>query len=306
MRWADFLRRSGFRPDAVLGSGMEGTVVGLGDDLVAKIWHRRTAGELDALKRFYDAVAEADAGFSTPRIHQVLRLDGQLATVEPRLHGRPLRRAADDGWPVLGEAEVAAVIDVLAGLAGIEPTPGMGGLPVLEREAPFDTETTPFARSLAGLVERRVREFRGPLSARLPDVDAVATAVVAGLHRLEAGQRCLVHGDLIPANVLVDDAGRPRAVLDFGFLSTIGDPAFDAAVTASIYDMYGPRAAHKEAVLDEAVADRFGYPPARLAVYRAAYALATSNCFSASGSDGHFEWCMRMLERPQVREAVGL
>lgn len=50
-------------------------------------------------------------------------------------------------------------------------------------------------------------------------------------------------------------------MLDFGFMTTIGDPAFDAAITASIYDMYGPRAAENEAILDEAIADRFGYEP---------------------------------------------
>lgn len=96
------------------------------------------------------------------------------------------------------------------------------------------------------------------------------------------------------------------AVLDFGFLTTVGDPAFDAAVTASIFDMYGPRATATEALLDEALADRFGHDPARLAVHRAAYALVTGNCFSASGSDGHFAWCVRMLRRRDVRDALGL
>jgi hypothetical protein len=58
--------------------------------------------------------------------------------------------------------------------------------------------------------------------------------------------------------------------------------------------------------LDDAVADRFGYPTQLLAVYRAAYALVTSNCFSASGSDGHFAWCVRMLERADVLGALDL
>ena len=301
--WTDFLRRSGFRPTVVLGSGMEGTVVDVGDDLVAKIWRRRTARELEALKTFYDAVAAAGPGLRTPRIHQVLRLDDQLATVETRLHGSPLTGPADRGL-VLGDAAVSVITDVLAALAALPPQPGMGVLPVLEGEAPFDAEATPFAASLAGLVERRVKEFHQPLSARLAQLDAVASAVVDRLGELSAERLSLVHGDLIPANILVDGTARPQAVLDFGFLTTLGDPAFDAAVTASIFDMYGPHAAESEAVLDEAVADRFGYAPRRLAVYRAAYALVTSNCFSASGSDGHFEWCARMLERPQVLEAL--
>ena len=70
--WTEYLRRSGLEPRAVLGSGMEGTVVELGDDLVAKIWQRRPRGELEALQRFYEAVAAAAPGIRTPRILQVL------------------------------------------------------------------------------------------------------------------------------------------------------------------------------------------------------------------------------------------
>ena len=93
-----------------------------------------------------------------------------------------------------------------------------------------------------------------------------------------------MHGDLIPANVLVDEAGRPSAVIDFGFLTTAGDPAFDAAVTASIFDMYGPAARATEARLDA----RLDVDPERAGVHRAAYAVVTATCFSPTGEDGHF------------------
>ncbi|GAA2144744.1 hypothetical protein GCM10009844_18680 [Nocardioides koreensis] len=303
--WTELLRRSGLEPHSVLGSGMEGTVVALRGDRVAKIWQRRTLQELEALQRFYEAVTAAAPGIRTPRILQVLTLDGQHATVELRLRGRPLW-TADGSSPTLTDRDVSCVADVLAALASVDPDPDLGILPVLEGERAFEAATVPFARSLAELVRRRVERFRAPLLARLPELDALTAAVVDRLEGLEPGKVSLVHGDLIPANILVDDTTAPEAVLDFGFLTTLGDPAFDAAVTASIYDMYGPRAAETEAVLDEALTDRFGHRPERLAAYRAAYALTTSNCFSASGSDGHFEWCARMLERPAVRVALAL
>ena len=285
---------------------MEGTVIDLGDQLVAKIWHRRRLSELEGLKTFYDAVALANPALATPLIHRVLPLDGHFATVETLLEGKPLWSPTGSGSPVLDDAAIDAVTDVLGALAAVQPTPDMGVLPVLEGEAAFDAPSVPFARSLGRLVQRRVQKFHGPLSARLPDVDAIAAACVERLQGLEPGRSCLVHGDLIPANIHVDDVSRPLAVLDFGFLTTVGDPAFDAAITASIYDMYGARAAENEAILDRALTDRFGHLPERLAVHRAAYALVTSNCFSASGSDGHFEWCMRMLERSDVRDALGV
>ena len=179
MRWTDFLRQSGYRPNAVLGSGMEGTVIDLGDNLVAKIWHRRTASELQALQTFYEAVAHADASFDTPRIRQVLCLKGQFATVETLLSGRPLRVSTDSGSPDIGDDDVACVTDVLAALAAIEATADMGVLPILEDDAPFETEAMPFARSLAALVERRVEKFREPLLARLPELDVVVFGALA-------------------------------------------------------------------------------------------------------------------------------
>jgi aminoglycoside phosphotransferase (APT) family kinase protein len=41
---------------------------------------------------------------------------------------------------------------------------------------------------------------------------------------------------------MLDDQYRPLAVLDFGFLTTAGDPRLDAAITATVMNMYGPHA----------------------------------------------------------------
>lgn len=281
---------SALRSGEVLGSGMEGTVIALGPDLVAKVWHRRSAAELSTLQRFYGAVGAAGLPFATPSIHSIAEVDGKWATIEARLPGSPLTH---DPTP----SAVTGVSTVLAALAAVSPTPEMGILPILEGEPPFGT--APFASSLARLVERRVARFRAPLAAVLTDLDALTTSCISRLEALPEPKPALVHGDLIPMNIHVDESGNPVAVLDFGFLTAVGDPAFDAAITASIFDMYGPWAAKTEAILDEALAT----DPYRRSLYRAAYALATANCFSASGSDGHFAWCIRVLQRRDVREA---
>jgi hypothetical protein len=90
------------------------------------------------------------------------------------------------------------------------------------------------------------------------------------------------------------------AVLDFGFLSTVGDPAFDAAVTASIFEMYGPEARRVEQDIDAAISGRFGYLADRIILYRCAYALITSNAYDPQGRDGHFQWCVDILRRDEV------
>ena len=40
----------------------------------------------------------------------------------------------------------------------------------------------------------------------------------------------------------MDENLQPLAVLDFGFLTTAGDPRLDAAIAAAVADMYGPHA----------------------------------------------------------------
>jgi hypothetical protein len=34
--------------------------------------------------------------------------------------------------------------------------------------------------------------------------------------------------------------------------------------------------------------------------------MATSNAFTADGSDGHFSWCIAQLRRADISEALGL
>jgi aminoglycoside phosphotransferase (APT) family kinase protein len=87
------------------------------------------------------------------------------------------------------------------------------------------------------------------------------------------------------------------AVLDFGFLTTAGDPRFDAAIAAAVMNMYGPHAQAITDALTARLARDLGYPADVLLTYRAAYAVATANAFTPDGSDGHFAWCIGQLRR---------
>ena len=56
-----------------------------------------------------------------------------------------------------------------------------------------------------------------------------------------------------------------------------------------------------EHLLTQEVALRFGYPLEELTLYKAAYAIATSNAYDPEGRDGHFVWCVQLLQREAVR-----
>lgn len=105
---------------------------------------------------------------------------------------------------------------------------------------------------------------------------------------------------------LLDDSLEPMSMLDFGFLSTLGDPAFDASITSAIFEMYGPHARELDEQLTTTMQRAFGYDRDTCLSYRAVYALLTSNAYSPDGSDGHFRWCVELLGRQDVRDALGM
>lgn len=277
---------------------MEGAVHALGDDHVVKVWTHRGVAELERLRDF--AAAVALPGIATARIARVVPLEGGVATIETRLPGRPLRTTMDAAPRWVPDEAVEAVVTTLAALRAAPVSAPLRALPLLPGEGPAPADRS-FEEALADLV---VRRSPGPLADAVPDLDLLVERLVSHLRTRPPADPRLLHGDLIPANLHVDDAGAPVALLDFGFLTTTGDPAFDAAVTASVHDMYGARGRETEAVLDAAIADRLGDDPADLHRHRAAYALVTATCYSASGSDGHFAWCADLLQRTDVRDAV--
>jgi hypothetical protein len=302
--WLRRFARRGYPEVEPLGAGMEGAVYRLDDKLVAKVWGLKGEAELARMGAFYDELAASGLGFATPRFFELWEVDGLHVTIEPQLTGTPLDSLCVPGQAPLSQA-VSSMLDVLEGLRSAGDLASARALPVLGEERAMWGEEPTWPAALGGLLERRLSLLDDRLRARFPDFDLLEERVRARLAELPAGETVVLHGDLIPANVLVDDALRPLGILDFGFFTTVGDSAFDLAVTASVFDMYGPRARETEATIDRAAVERFGVDPERLALYRAAYALATANIYDPDGGDGHFRWCVEMVGRADVDAALG-
>ncbi|MEU6506201.1 phosphotransferase [Streptomyces sp. NPDC046942] len=196
--------------------------------------------------------------------------------------------------------ETDTLLTVLRGLASVPGSPAMRQLTVQGDDRPLWDGHTRFPDALAALVERATRRNGEVLAAAVPGLAVAVERTTRALRALPATPVTAVHGDLVPPNVHVDNAEVPVAVLDFGFFTTAGDPAFEAAVTAAVWDMYGPHAEHHTAALTSLFAEALGYDAEVLALYQAAYALTTYDLFSPDGSDGHFRWCAALLNRNAV------
>jgi aminoglycoside phosphotransferase (APT) family kinase protein len=117
--------------------------------------------------------------------------------------------------------------------------------------------------------------------------------------------RSAVHGDLCPPNILLGPDRTVSAVIDWGFLSHVGDTTFDATIACGSYNLYGKNYRHTDDYLMAESVDRHDFDRQHLLVYRALYALLTSNAYSEEGTDGHYDWCVGALKRNDVRDALG-
>jgi aminoglycoside phosphotransferase (APT) family kinase protein len=289
----------------LLGQGMEGAVYEIDDTRVAKVWFAASAERLRRLAAFYDALAAKSFSFSVPRIAEVATVEGWAITIERRLAGDSLASISGVSISEVRRADARAVlVEVVAEIADAGELPAARELPVLDEEMSLFSGPADFPAALAGLAARRIRRFRPVLSGAVDHLAEKAAALAGRLVEIDSGCRALIHGDLVPANIVVDGDGRASAVLDWGFLSTEGDPAFDAAVAAAIFDMYGPYAPRTEQALLDRMRDRMGYDRTAMLVYRAAYSLITANAYDPLGRDGHFAWCVAALNRADITRAL--
>jgi aminoglycoside phosphotransferase (APT) family kinase protein len=297
----------GYKAATFVAAGAEGAVFRLDERHAGKVWLRKKHRELEALRRFCDDVHAASLPFATPRIFQISplpRMPDYWCTVEAWLPGHPLC-PMEAPRPTSDQA-LDCVVEVVAALATVPATPAMRSLPVLEESAAPWKPGEDFHAMLRRLVRRRVAAADGALRGVLPDLDRLTQGILQALESLPTAPDCLVHGDLVPANIMVDDNLRPVAVLDFGWLSTAGASAFEAATAASFYDFVWPVGRELEERLESRLLRRLGYSRRTGAIYLAAMAIASATYHSTDPDDFWFKWCAGVLRRPELRAALHL
>lgn len=306
-RWVEYFSSNGFPDARGLSAGMEGAVYSLvPHQLVGKVWLRKTEAELQLLKHFYDALRGAAHGVDTPQIHEIRVVDGELVTIEQYLPGVLLQTILPDDARSADPTAVRAIITVLDVLRRIPPRPELGRLHVLDEFTSPWSAAVKWSEAISTIIDRRIVRFGDQLARVVPNFADVCDAVHTFLRTRDSAPMGLIHGDLCGANIMIDTNASPLSVFDFGFFSTVGDPAFDASISGAIFNMYGEHARSIDDHVTALVANAFDYTPSVLLSYRAVYAILTSNAYSPEGLDGHFRWSIAMLCRDDVQAALGL
>ena len=305
--WIRHFRKQGFLNASLIAAGMDGAVYSLvPDEVIAKVWRHRNETQLVQLKAFYAELARLASHIQTPQITDVQVVDGTVVSIEKYLRGAPLHESLSKDASHPDPDAVAAIASVLTFLRSIPAADRFSGLTILDEPTPLWDGTGKWSEAILRTISKRLDRFRPQLQSRVRGLDATVAAIGRFLETRDGVAMSLVHGDVCPANVMVDRNARPVSIVDFGFLTSIGDPAFDVSIASAVYSMYGPHAGVIDDDVTRTLAETLGDDPRVVLAYRAVYALISSNAYSDDGSDGHFRWCIGMLDREDVRASLGL
>jgi serine/threonine protein kinase len=280
----------------LLGSGMEGSVFDAGGEQVVKIWDERTIAELRVLQAFYASADRSSLTFELPAILDVFEVENHAISVERRLPGHSLKSDVDPDAPEIRPHVFQAVQSILEGLRGVPGTQAMRAIPVLSGYPLYSSDAQSWSQALSGLALERSDQYAHLLRRDIPDFDERRSAILNAIVQLDQSlSSALIHGDICPENILVDNNGRVVALVDFGFLSSAGDPMFDASIAACITEMYGPHHADHELQMSRAISEVYPKLGQVKPFYQAAYGLITSNAYDEEGLDGHYAFCVDLI-----------
>jgi aminoglycoside phosphotransferase (APT) family kinase protein len=289
-----------------MASGMEGHVFDIGDEQVAKVWFGKSDPEIVRLQSFYEMVNDLGLPFATPLITEVQTTRGSTVSIERRLHGTPLIELISRNDALPPQFATDAVLSVLQALREHPVTDANCLLPILGIESSGVARSAGPSGILLEVASRKVERYGDQLRRSVGDFDRVYGNVIRHVRQIDIPAMHLIHGDLCPPNIFLGADLEVSAVVDWGFLSLVGDATFDASITCGIYDMYSEHHLAIDDFLRSECSREMGDNCNRLLIYRALYAILTSNAYSEDGSDGHYEWCVAALNRPDIRNALSL
>ncbi len=131
------------------------------------------------------------------------------------------------------------------------------------------------------------------LAAEVPEFAAKVARLKARLLALPDPEKCVVHGDIWPPNIMMDDDLRVTALIDFSFTTRVGDTVMDLAGAAQFIRIGNPNASEDFAYLSGLLAARHGPKGLEmLALYGVWFAFSFAY---AHDEPVVFPWCLELI-----------
>jgi aminoglycoside phosphotransferase (APT) family kinase protein len=287
-------------PDDRLGSGMEAEVYAYGADQVLKLYFGTVnLADLQTLKDFYESLDRRGLPYALPYIHTIEQIDSALVTVEQRLTGQPMA----DRLPALTTAQfdkmMQRYLDATLALGQVHAPANFTHYKLFDPAQVSQRTHGDWHQFLDRYLHHKLTAVRPYLSRDVIDFETKVNKLRSILAQPYPGDHRLIHGDFCPPNLLLDSDNRVTALLDFGLLTMYGDPLFDLATGWVFFDMYDElRAQVRQRYLALLLAQLGASRRGRLYCYVLYYSLVGANAYSSTCQDGHYQWCVDNLNRP--------
>ncbi len=296
--WITYFENIGYHSVSKISSGMEGSVYMLvPNKLIAKVWTNKCIEDLIHLKLFFDENFSSIKAVKTPVIHEIQCINGTLISLENYIEGTSLEDLLIISDFDTYKLAQSTIINALYVLSEITIDKNSICFRVFDETTSFWKTHTTWKDAMMDLVCTRVLRFKHLLCHNVVELEELLLKVACFLQSRNTATMGLIHGDLCPCNIMVDNNFNLTGILDFGFLTLYGDLAFDVAICAATFNMYGNNADEIENIMTFNLCDYFGYDINVINRYKVIYALLSSNAYSLDKEDGHYQWCIKMINK---------
>jgi len=297
----ELLKQIGMPDLKYLGKGMESIVFELNNNHVLKIYKSDIGYEnIIRLKRFYESLDTNKVKFQTPLITDVQRKGVNILVTERKLNGVcPNKEYLNNLSKSALKLYFKNYIETLFNIQKIKTSFLLDNEPLDLAEKFFQhKQYKNWNELLIYNLEVKYLNSKEIFSQKINNIEYIIQNLKESINKIHVDKYSLIHGDFFPANTMIDNKYNTTAILDFGILTTVGDPIFDIALGWIFSDMYGEiKSLNVKEYLKGFVNNKLNKDEqSRVYAYLLLYSIISANMYETNDpSEGHFNWCISNL-----------
>lgn len=280
------LRHFGLSERDRLGTGWESEIYALNDGQILRIPRPEPGMEERVRERAAFSACLPAFPYKVPNVHEIAFVDKVLVLIEERIAGRPLSEMLPELAGARRLQALDAYLSTAEGMALARTSGEYGDLLVVD-----PVRTAHWSQYLIRQLDRFVQN--AALARDVAGLDDIAADLRVRLEALPDPDKCVVHGDIWPPNVMLDDDLQVTGLLDFSFTTRVGDTVMDLAGAAQFLRLGNPLAAPDFAYLFDRITRRHGPETAdRVHLYGLWFAFSFAH---AQDDPLVYPWCLEMI-----------
>lgn len=207
----------------LIGQGWESTIYALGQTQILRIPRPDVVSEAKLRAQAALLAKLPPLPFAVTTIREIGRIEGKLYVIEDRIGGQSMATLLRT---LSGEKRKTAFQAYLAAAAAMAAVTAPG-----EAYGDLLSDNPRRSESWSDYLTARVREAAKDevLAAAVPGLDGIVARYIARLEEIPDPPKCIVHGDIYPANVMMNDDLQVTGLIDFSFTTRVGDHLMDLA-----------------------------------------------------------------------------